>query len=130
MIVELGGRGNIAAIVEASYNVLRRFGVERPELGNPWYFPGVAEYAGRLERHGIEVTFAALFDRPTPLEGGEGGLDAWFRMFGGALTASLDEVRRAEFVRQVAEKCRPTLWSDGRWKADYRRLRIAGRKLS
>jgi SAM-dependent methyltransferase len=128
IVIEMGGRGNVAVLVEGAYRALRRLGVARPELENPWYFPGVAEYAGLLERHGIEVTFATLFDRPTPLEEGDGGLDAWFRMFGSTLTAPLADADRAEFVRLVAEYCRPKLWNGERWTADYRRLRIAGRK--
>jgi SAM-dependent methyltransferase len=128
LVIELGGRGNIAILVEGAYRALRRLGVEDPEKYNPWYFPGVGEYAPLLERHGIEVTFAALFDRPTPLEEGEGGLETWFRMFGSRLMEPLPEGRREEFLRLVAGYAAPHLWRDGRWKADYRRLRIAGRK--
>jgi trans-aconitate 2-methyltransferase len=127
-VAEFGGRGNIAILVEGAYRALRQLGVERPEEFNPWYFPGVGEYAALLERHGIEVTFATLFDRPTPLEDGEGGLDTWFRMFGSQLMEPLDERQRAEFVRLVAGYAAPYLWREGRWTADYRRLRIAGRK--
>ena len=128
LVVELGGRGNIATLVEGAYRALRRLGVDAPERFNPWYFPSVGEYAAMLERHGIEVTFAALFDRPTPLEPGEGGLTTWFQMFGSRLMEPLVDGQREEFVRLVAEYAAPHLWRDGRWKADYRRLRIAGRK--
>ncbi len=80
-------------------------------------------------KHGeIEVQFAVLFDRPTPLEEGERGLEAWFRMFGSKLTEPLAEEQRADFARLVAEYAAPQLWKDGRWVADYRRLRMAGRK--
>ena len=48
---------------------------------SPWYYPSIGEYAPLLERHGLEVRNASLFDRPTPLEG-ENGLDQWLRMFG------------------------------------------------
>jgi len=128
VVVELGGRGNVATLVEGAYRALRRLGVDNPERLNPWYFPGLGEYAAMLERHGIEVTFAALFDRPTPLEPGEGGLATWFQMFGSRLMEPLTDGKREEFVRLVAEYAAPQLWSDGRWTADYRRLRIAGRK--
>jgi trans-aconitate methyltransferase len=128
IVIEMGGRGNIAILLEGAYRALRRLGVERPERSNPWYFPSVGEYAAMLERHGIEVTFAALFDRPTPLEDAERGLDAWFRMFGGKFTEVLAEGQHPEFLQLVAEYAAPQLWRDGRWTADYRRLRIAGRK--
>jgi trans-aconitate methyltransferase len=128
LVVELGGRGNTAALLDCTYRALRELGVERPERGNPWYFPGIAEYAALLERHEIEVRFAALFDRPTPLEEGERGLETWFRMFGSKLTEPLAEEQRADFIRLVAEYAAPHLWKDGQWVADYRRLRIVGRK--
>ena len=128
MVVELGGRGNTAVLLDCAYRALRELGVDRPERGNPWYFPGVAEYATLLEQHGIEVQFAALFDRPTPLEEGERGLEAWFRMFGNKLMEPLAEEQRTDFARLVAEYAAPQLWKDGRWVADYRRLRMAGRK--
>ena len=43
------------------------------EMENPWYFPGIAEYATLLEGCGLEVRYALLFDRPTPLDDGETG---------------------------------------------------------
>ena len=89
----------------------------------PWYFPGVGEYAGLLERHGLEVRFATLFDRPTPLEG-EDGLRKWVEMFGGGLLDRVPPQRRDEFFSLVETRARPSLYRDGRWVADYRRLRV------
>src|SRR5260370_1395745 len=74
LVIEMGGRGNVAVLVEGAYRALRHFGVTQPERFNPWYFPGIGEYSAILEQHGIELSFAALFDRPTPLEQGEQGL--------------------------------------------------------
>ncbi len=39
------------------------------------------EYAALLEKEGLEVREAKLFDRPTRLEDGEKGLETWIRMF-------------------------------------------------
>jgi SAM-dependent methyltransferase len=128
LVLELGGHGNVAILVEGAYRALRGLGVNQPEQFNPWYFPGVGEYSVILERHGIEVTMAALFDRPTPLEPGEDGLAIWFRMFGARLTQALPADQHEEFVRQVAAYARPLLWNGARWTADYRRLRIVARK--
>ena len=58
---------------------------------SPWFYPSVAEYAGLLEQHGLEVTYALLFDRPTPLEDGERGLRTWLEMFGGKMTGKAPE---------------------------------------
>jgi hypothetical protein len=76
-----------------------------------------------LERRGLEVTFAVLFDRPTPLEG-ETGMRDWVRMFGGHFLNRLPADRREEFFRLVEEEVRPVLRNDEGWFADYRRLRV------
>ncbi len=129
LVCEFGGHGNVRILVEAVYRALRHLGVDNPERFNPWYYPSIAEYSAVLERHGIEVTFAHLFDRPTPLQDGERGLDTWFRMFGSRLMEPLPPAQYPEFVRLVEDYAAPYLLRDGNWSADYRRLRIAGRKL-
>jgi hypothetical protein len=93
----------------------------------PWYFPSVAEYAGLLERGGLEVTYAALFDRPTALEG-EQGLRRWVEMFATALFDAVPVETRAEFLHTVEDRLRPPLYRDGTWFADYRRLRVVANR--
>ena len=124
-VAELGGHGNIRALIEAVRLALEsKFGAA-PERVNPWFFPSVAEYAPILERHGLEVTFAALFDRPTALEGGARGLANWFAMFGGPLH---EELRQPAFVELVEQFAAPHLLRDGVWFLDHRRLRVVARK--
>ena len=91
---------------------------------SPWYFPGIAEYAALLEKHSMEATFATLFDRPTPLQG-EDGLQQWIRMFGQKFLAAIVPDKQDSFLNRVDEHARLTLYRDGQWFADYRRLRIA-----
>jgi len=129
IVLEFGGHGNIAVIMDAAWHALSQLGVANPERFNPWYYPTVPEYSALLDRHGIEVTFAHLFDRPTPLQDGELGLQTWYRMFGANLMSPLPEAALADFHRLAAEFAAPRLLHDGHWTADYRRLRIAGHKL-
>ncbi len=82
-----------------------------------------------LERHGLEVTFAHLFDRPTPLEGGDEALPTWLRMFGARLVEQLDAAQIPEYHRLAREFAAPALRKAEGWVADYRRLRIAARKV-
>src|SRR5262249_33795033 len=96
-------------------------GVQLDEL--LWYFPSVGEYAMLLESAGLEVTYAALFDRPTLLEGEE-GLRSWVRMFARTILDALGPAKQEEFLRAVEEAARPVLYRDGSWVADYRRLRV------
>lgn len=100
---EMGGKGNIAAIA----------GAIRSKVHN--YFPSVAEYSAVLERNGFEVRSMELFDRLTPLEGGENGLREWIETFRG------DNSRPVE---EVEAELRLRLFRDGHWLADYRRLRF------
>ena len=124
LVVELGGKGNVARLRDAIAQALKAFNGKSPD--SPWFFPGIGEYAEMLERHGLEVTSATLFDRPTPLEG---GLGDWIAMFGGRYVAGMTPEQRGAFDRQVEELARPALWRDGKWVADYRRLRITAIKL-
>jgi hypothetical protein len=124
LVVELGGSGNVQQLRDAVARALTEWRIKVPE--SPWFFPGIGECAGMLERHGLEVNYASLFDRPTPLENGLGG---WMDMFGGHFLAVVGPERREAFVSQVEEYVRPALWRDGQWFADYRRLRIVATRV-
>lgn len=123
-VAELGGRGNVATVFEALRKAIEEAGVPREEQAQPWYFPSPGVYASLLEAHGFEVRWMALFDRPTPLEGGAAGLRAWIEMFAPTLLAPLDPAARTLVLERVERATRPSLWRDGRWWADYRRLRF------
>ena len=93
---------------------------------NPWYFPTVADYRARLEARGFAVTSIALIPRPTPLPGDVTG---WLETFAESFTSVLPEGERAAFLAEVQEALRPDLCDDqGRWTADYVRLRFAATK--
>lgn len=127
-VAEMGGRGNIRVLMDASDRALRELGVCDPEQFHPWFYPSVAEYAGTLERNGLEVTFAALFDRPTPLEGGEEAIPNWLKTFGAPLARGLDPTRIPDYHRLTRDFAAAALRRPEGWIADYRRLRIVARK--
>jgi SAM-dependent methyltransferase len=114
-VAEFGGKGNVQSVLEVARQVLG-------QVESPWYYPSIAEYTSLLERHGLETSFAMLFDRPTPLTG-ESGMADWLRMFAGTFFAGRD----AELERAV-ELLRPRLFRDGVWLVDYRRLRVVARQ--
>ena len=128
-VAEMGGRGNIATIVGAIYQVLAEEGIPRERVRNPWYFPSIGEYASLLERAGFEVVLMQLFDRPTPLDDCPNGVADWLRMFGGDFLAAVPATRREHFQERVNELTRPLLEREGHWVADYRRLRFMAVKL-
>ena len=118
-VAEFGGKGNIASVQAALRAVLGPGADEQ----SPWYYPSIGEYSAVLERHGLEVRNASLFDRPTPLEG-EDGLEHWLRMFGQTYLRRFSPDRADDIVRQLVEHLRPALYRDGVWTVDYRRLRV------
>ena len=109
-IAEFGGHGNVARIQAA-------LGEHR----HPWFFPSIAEYCAILESAGLEPVQAALFDRPTRVEG-EGGLDDWLQMYIPGLSAP---VRKS-----VVDRLEREMYSEGAWTLDYRRLRVQARKVA
>lgn len=125
-VAEMGGRGNVASLIEALREAA--WEIAQAPSTHAWYFPSVGEYAALLERHGLAVQSAALFDRPTELEGEE-GLAKWLEMFGAAMLSEVPAPLRGQVVEHAAERLAPHIFRDGRWYADYRRLRVVAVKV-
>jgi trans-aconitate methyltransferase len=126
-VAEFGGKGNIDQVVAAAQHAWRSLGFPG-QLPNPWYYPGIAEYSNVLEQAGLEVTFANLFERPTPLEDGERGLHNWLEMFASSIMQQIPADKREALISEIERAARPTLWHDDHWILDYRRLRVIARK--
>lgn len=127
-VAEMGGHGCVAAITVALCAALEKRGVQNPPSFIPWYFPTVDDYAARLARAGFEVESIALIPRPTPLPTGMRG---WLETFAIPFTKSLPESERGAFLDDVTERLRPALCDEqGRWTADYMRLRFRARRRS
>ena len=127
-VAEFGGKGNIQKLVAAFHRALAALNIQPPDEVGPWFYPSVAEYAGMLERHGLEVREASLFDRPTVLEEGERGLESWIRVFRRTFVEKMGDENAARWIREVERQCRGELFQGGSWVLDYRRLRIAAWK--
>ncbi|HVP54914.1 MAG TPA: methyltransferase domain-containing protein [Candidatus Eisenbacteria bacterium] len=128
LVFEMGGRGNIRHIWNAATEALVAMGVENPEKLSPWFYPSIGEYAPMLEARGLLVTFAVLFDRPTPLEGGEQGLRGWLEMFGMFARDVLTPEQGDELMQRIETLARPNLFHGGGWTIDYKRLRMIAAK--
>lgn len=128
-VAEFGGKGNIKAIVQALQDALMELGYNSPGTINPWYFPSISEYAKLLEKQGLEVTYATLFDRPTPLEEGSTGMANWLQMFfTSQFLTGFSDTQQAKVIQAIEERLQPVLYKDGRWWADYRRIRVVAIK--
>jgi trans-aconitate 2-methyltransferase len=80
-----------------------------------------------LEKHGLEVQSAELYDRPTPLIG-DHGLRNWIAMFGGPFLEGVED--KEALFQQAEEELKPKLHNGEHWVADYRRIRITGKKVN
>ena len=66
--------------------------------------------------------------RPTPLPG---NITGWMETFAESFISPLPALERPKFIMEVQEALRPELCGeDGKWMADYVRLRFAANKCS
>ena len=142
LVVEFGGKGNIQSVTKATIAALEEVGTEtnnnllasssRKMEPFSWYFPSIGEFSSLLEKNGIEVTSATLYDRPTPLADGEYGLSNWMQMFGSKFLEVLDTPEQIQMLlNKVENKLRRShLWNGGHWTLDYRRIRVVGVKTT
>lgn len=123
---ELGGHGCVAAITIALLAALERRGVADARSWIPWYFPTVDEYETRLRRAGFVPRSVQLLPRPTPLPTGMRG---WLETFANPFCAALAPPERERFLDEVTALLKPVLCdAQGRWTADYTRLRLSALK--
>ena len=119
LVFEFGGRGNNALIHQALETAFARRGLS---YRMPFYFPSEAEYAALLEQAGFRIGQTRLFPRPTLLDGDD-GLVEWMKMFVLRPFEGVDEETAEAIRREAADVLRPVLFREGRWYADYVRLR-------
>lgn len=127
-VAEFGGRGNVAQIRAAIAASLTAAGYAEAAQRDPWYFPSLGEYASLLEACGLEPVSAALIDRPTRLQDTTAGLQHWLQMFGDSFFANLPAATLNAVLADIEARLRPTLYRDGGWWADYRRLRVVAHR--
>ena len=125
-VAEMGGAGNIAALISAMKDVFK----SNPDFGvfkNPWYFPGVKEYQSLLEKAGFNVDNIELIPRPTPLTS---GIEKWLEIFAESIVSQLSAEQKRCFFTEVTIKVKSELYSEPEgWVADYVRLRFKVTKL-
>jgi SAM-dependent methyltransferase len=124
-VAEMGGHGNLAAILVAFAAVLARRGYGDREMDTN-YFPTPEAYTRRLACHGLQVERIALIPRPTPLPAS--GMSGWLRTFRRGVLESLPEPLRETVVDEAVALLKPVLCdTEGNWTADYVRLRFIAR---
>jgi trans-aconitate methyltransferase len=123
-VLEMGAKGNNARVLAVLSTVLAEAGCT-PR--NPWFFPSAAEYSTLLEQSQFEVASLWTIDRSTRLEHPERGLRECLEMFAGSWFEKVPPQTREELIVEIESRLRPSLWRDGAWWIDYRRLRLVAR---
>lgn len=121
-VAEFGGKGNVKIISFAIYNAMQAAGYSTIE--SPWYFPSIGEYGTLLEKHGLQLIFATLFERPTPLEDGEQGMKNWIKMFAHSFFQTIPAERQVSILSDIENQLRPNLYKNNTWFVDYKRIRV------
>ena len=120
LVCEFGGKGCAEQVHAALEELFRERGLSYLRF---FYFPGIGEYTSLMEKCGFKVTYATLFDRPTPQKN-ENGLEEWIRMFNKKPFENLSEDTVNEILAQAKQSLQPVLFHDGKWFIDYVRIRI------
>ena len=122
-VCEFGGFGCAEKVHAALEKIFSERGLVYPRT---FYFPTIGEYAPLLERAGLRVKYAILFDRPTVQAR---GLEGWIRMFNTAAFKGIDEKTTADMIREAEACLESELCANGVWYVDYVRIRFRCEKV-
>lgn len=124
LVVEFGGKGNVQTIVHQLRQSLHSRGYIKQSNLDLWYFPSIGEYSSDLESAGFRVVFAEHYDRPTQLADNSSGIKDWISMFGNHFFREVSKNHIEEIKNEVQEGVKEKCYIDGKWFADYKRIRV------
>ncbi len=128
VVVEFGGKHNVQAITDRLRSTLRQWGYTDQAALNIWYFPSIGAYTSVLESVGFKVTFAQWYDRPTELVDEEEAILDWLSMFAKPFFKGVADKDCIEIKNEVQKHLAEQLFSNGKWYADYKRIRVVAYK--
>jgi trans-aconitate 2-methyltransferase len=128
LVMEMGGHGHVASITGAIKKALIKYEAAEHAHLKIWYFPSLSGYTSLLESKGFRVTQAWHYDRETELKDTANGIKDWIKMFGNSFLKKIDEPLAGKILTEIQESLRPTNFREGRWYADYKRLRVVAIK--
>ena len=128
IVLEFGGKDNVKKITEQLRNALNARGYVKQANLQLWYFPSIGEYTSELEAAGFSVNSALWYDRPTELSDRETGIKDWLSMFCKPFLAGINYSDVTDIINEVQQNLRPELYRNGKWFADYKRIRIVAHR--
>ncbi len=128
IVLEFGGKGNVSTIISQINHTLEDFNYPPKAVNEQWFFPSISEYTTLLEDNGFDVLLANQFDRPTELASNATGILDWLNMFAAGFFIGVAESDVTEIMKTIQDRLKPTLLKNGKWYADYKRIRIVAKK--
>ncbi|HSZ86650.1 MAG TPA: methyltransferase domain-containing protein [Puia sp.] len=128
LVIEMGGKNNVQSIMNAIEKYLPKYAAINESSLKIWYYPSLSEYTSLLEAKGFRVTYASHYDRETELKDTANGIKDWIKMFGSSFLKNMNETVADKMLNEIQESLRPTNFREGKWFADYKRLRIVAIK--
>ncbi len=128
IVVEFGGKDNVRSITDQLKKSLLKREYEAQSKLQLWYFPSIGEYTSELEAAGFNVSLAELYDRPTALADENTGIMDWLTMFAAPFFKGVDDSDIQDIVEETQESLRSELFRNGKWFADYKRIRIVAHR--
>lgn len=124
-VFEFGGCGNNSKIHKKLEKKFKKYNLN---YQMPFYFPTIGEYASMVEKAEFRVIYATLFERPTALKG-EDGLADWIKMFVIQPFENIsDEIKNA-IISETVSELKEELYLNGKWYADYVRIRMKAKRV-
>ena len=123
LVYEMGAKHNIESIHEAIKEALSEEGFELNTNIQVNYFSSAGEQATILEKVGFKVSNIIQFDRPTELIG-EDGMKNWIVQFCQAFFQLIPVEKVEIIVDKTVAILKETNYENGKWYADYKRLRV------
>ncbi|MGN0107117.1 MAG: class I SAM-dependent methyltransferase [Hominilimicola sp.] len=120
LVCEFGGSGCCEKIHSA---LEKEFNSRGLEYKRTFYFPKIGEYTSIIDKCGFKTVYAVLFDRKTELKG-ESGMEDWIRMFVKIPFEGIYKAVCDEIIDSTVSKLRNDMYENGKWYADYVRIRI------
>lgn len=127
-VAEFGGKGNVELIITQLRKNLEKLKYHKQARLVNWYFPALGEYTSTLEKQNFKVTYARHYDRPTELADSNSGLRNWIKMFAKNFFHEVKEEDEKEILEAMEHSLKPTLFRNGKWYADYKRLQVVAYK--
>ena len=122
-VYEMGAKHNIENIHNALKKVLADEGFEENTRMELNYFSSAAEQAVLLEAAGFTIAKIIQFERPTELTGVD-GMKNWIIQFCHPFFKNIPHKKASDIIDQSVSSLKGTNYENGKWYADYIRLRI------